>query len=777
MTSVILLALMSTYYTDGYFCDPFYLQGQILATDNHCSALYSIENGHMDMLISSPGCGRYYSISPDQRYIGFKSISEQGWQSPALYDLKTGHIINLYDYCPRAGQVSFSDNGAVCFTVGSDLIVFNDLDTFYYDLGTYANLAPLSPNGQYVVYNDDNDDLWLLTMDTGEKKCITDHLDAGCFGPEWSQDSRFIAFSSLNQHIFVYSIPENKIYSLGNGINPKWSPDNQYLIYYRVSIDRMILTSSDLYLSKYNGTEQTALTQTPGIHEMDPVFSHDGKTMFYHTYDRREIWTAEISNKGLSSKKIVFSCPDPLPYIDHRIEIKDQARDSIDVPYYHQVYDSPDWFNGHWACAPTTAIMAIAYYNKLPGWTCTCSNPYAHTSDFGRYLCELYHYREVDYDLQAEDPSGNWASGGYGYMWSGTNRPYTHMAQYLDNHDIISWRDITPTFAETIAELDAGYPYGMCVGLTASGHLVLAVGQVENWHTLICNDPYGNKNTAGYPSYDGKYARYDWPGYNNGYENLNSVYWCVGAQGDWESAADTIVDDLQFDIGFYLHTDEPSSMRYWHDMLTGYNGHSWWTYTTAATDLDTCYAIWTPVLAGLANHLVYVYIPQSHADATAAQYEINTIYGPYTVVIDQSAYSGEWVLLGEFGLHPGSAYVRLGDATGTQGQYIAFDAVRFEYMGPGIDEIGQLNPPALVTLEKNPVTRYIKLNISGARCAEIGLNVFDITGRCVYNGEHEIMNNDGQQIVFDASQLPAGVYILRTSVDQQHIWTKCIVVK
>jgi len=32
-----------------------------------------------------------------------------------------------------------------------------------------------------------------------------------------------------------------------------------------------------------------------------------------------------------------------------------------DVPYVHQVYDTPDWHNGNWSCAPTTAIMTIAY--------------------------------------------------------------------------------------------------------------------------------------------------------------------------------------------------------------------------------------------------------------------------------------------------------------------------------------------------------------------------------------------------------------------------------
>ena len=48
--------------------------------------------------------------------------------------------------------------------------------------------------------------------------------------------------------------------------------------------------------------------------------------------------------------------------------------------------------------------------------------------------------------------------------------------------------------------------------------------------TLIFNDPYGNKNVS-YPSANGAGAIYDWPGYNNGYQNLNGVDRYVYARG------------------------------------------------------------------------------------------------------------------------------------------------------------------------------------------------------------------------------------------------------
>lgn len=34
----------------------------------------------------------------------------------------------------------------------------------------------------------------------------------------------------------------------------------------------------------------------------------------------------------------------------------------LDVPYIHQTYDTPDDFNGSWACAPTSAVAVLAYY-------------------------------------------------------------------------------------------------------------------------------------------------------------------------------------------------------------------------------------------------------------------------------------------------------------------------------------------------------------------------------------------------------------------------------
>ncbi len=39
---------------------------------------------------------------------------------------------------------------------------------------------------------------------------------------------------------------------------------------------------------------------------------------------------------------------------------------NLSVPYVHQVFDTADDFNGHCACGPTSAVMALAYFQKIP---------------------------------------------------------------------------------------------------------------------------------------------------------------------------------------------------------------------------------------------------------------------------------------------------------------------------------------------------------------------------------------------------------------------------
>ncbi len=744
----------------------------IVVTDNRYSSLYLIKGNHLEKLVSGPGCGRYYTLSKDGRFIGFKLISEDGSQVPVIYDIINNKIDSLFQPRFQVGQVSFDLEGRCAFTIGNQLVVMCDDFIKRYPLSNYANIAPISPDGGYVVFNDASDQLWLFNLSDNKKICITDHKQ-GYLYPVWSNDSRFIAYTSMDGFIKVYDIYYKKRYNLGKGMGYSWTFDNKHLIFYTTESDGHRLLKSELFLERYDGRERIQLTATDDIFEMNPGFYARDKIIF-DSYKNGEIWTGRIKDNQLIGLKKVFGSCDTFKINYYDVKYTGCRAGSLDVPYLHQVYDVPDWFDGHWACAPTTAMMGIAFYYRLPFWDCRCSSPGGHISHYGRYICERYHYYEIDYNLQAQDPSGNRAQGGYGYMWYDTNRPYTQMALYLSNHGLNSWRDDSPTFNETTDELNAGYPYGMCVGLTQAGHLVLAVGCVSGRHILIFNDPYGNKNTPGYPSYDGKYARYDWPGYNNGYENLNYVYWTVGMRGVLEPLTDTIVDDLQFNGGFYLNTNAPSSMKFWRDREPGFRHHFWWTYTTAVLTEDTCYAIWTPVLEESGDYEVFSYIPGNDANAATARYQVFHKDGVDTVVLNQADYNDEWASLGVYPFDTAGGYVYLGDGTGIQGEHIGFDAMRWSFKGSGVVQKRGGGFAYAVSLYPQPAKKVIHLRFNSRRVCDLSTALFDITGRCLYQEDRTTVGPGLQVINLSYPEIPCGVYLLRISLEHKDIFKKIV---
>uniref|UniRef100_A0A7C4YBP9 T9SS type A sorting domain-containing protein n=1 Tax=candidate division WOR-3 bacterium TaxID=2052148 RepID=A0A7C4YBP9_UNCW3 len=737
------------------FVNPKVVEDGIIFTDYMFSSLYLYNGIELEKIFSSPNCGLYYSVHKNK--IGFKMIYENGLQAPCVFDLKNRNLEILHKPSYRSSEVSFSNEGYIAYMIEETLFIKRSNKIEKYLLGNYANLVPLSPSGDFIVFNDDNDQLFIYNLKENKIIKFTDDND-GYFYPVISPDQRFIAYSTISGIIKVYDVKNKNTYNIGRGHSFKWCRDSKRLIFHRFETDDKNIINSDIFISSYDGKEIKNITSTEGIFEIEPLFSKEDEIIFFKL-DRYEIYKGSLENLRLKNIRKIFST-DSIDVKFYNIHNDFGSKDSIDVPYIHQVYDTPDWHNGHWSCAPTTAVMAIAYYRRLPEWDTYCSYPYTHISHFGNYIASRYNFREVSYTDTAYDAGGNISWGGYGYMWTGGYSPYSRMYNYLSNHNLNSWIDDTPTWNETISEIQAGYPYCMCVGLTTSGHLVLAVGQVLNWHTLIFNDPYGNKNTPGYPSYDGKYARYDWPGYNNGYQNLNNVYWTRGARGTFTDLPDTIVDDEQYmysgeNFGFYMYNQPPSDMRYYRDKLSGYKGHFFWTYSTGSK--DTCYVIWKPRLTISGNYEVFVYIPSINANANA-HYKIYYDGGSKDVYVNQNNYSDEWVSLGTYPFSTSGGYLYLGDATGIPLQKIAFDAAKWSYRGTGIIDTNRVDIKILSNIVKDELV-IIPENFYGKN---LNIQIFDINGRVLRELNRLVKENE---IRIKLNNLKNGVYFVKINAD------------
>jgi PKD repeat protein len=646
-------------------------------TDSLFSKIYFTDLKERDVLLEGPGIGRFYTLSPDESLIGFKyRETEGGTEAPALYHIQDGSIELLHQPVACAGQVSFSQDGKIAYTIGDLLIVENGNDIQRYDLGTYANLAPISPDGNYAVYNDIDDQLWLLNLENGEKKMFTEPGYGHVF-PAWSADSKFISFSTLDGTMGIYDLASGETLDLGLAGALKWSMDSDEYAYLKATLNE---DSSDIFTDVVVSTMESGKIEeriTKDINEVSVFYLNDGTVMALNEKNRVEaVYTKSL--KKVNPDVLEFQT-DPVTFGT----LAPSVDSYLDVPYVHQVYDTPGP-RGYSSCAPTTAAMVLAYYGILPKWPFLSG--FGNWSNYGAYVHEKYYYRENFFNLKYRDCNSTQSTcydayGGMGYMWTGGS-PNSRMAGYYKMHGVYTNQTWSTKWSTVAAEIDKKQPFSICNYLSSSGHLIVAKGRTDNdQRTVIVNDPYGDRNQYSWPNYNGKTVKYDWPGYNHGHASLNyansgytSMPWCIATNYTRPTVMDSIVDDRDFDHGFYIKAQGNTvPMRYYRSKKSGYGGHHWWTYTETGQK-DVCYVKWTPQVEN-GYYEIKAYIP-ANATASTAVYKIHHAAGISEVEIDQSAYSDTLVSLGKYIMvNDGENYVYLGDSSAVSGDILAFDAM------------------------------------------------------------------------------------------------------
>ncbi len=194
---------------------------------------------------------------------------------------------------------------------------------------------------------------------------------------------------------------------------------------------------------------------------------------------------------------------------------------NLSVPYVHQVFDTADDFNGHCACGPTSAVMALAYFQKIPPNSMTVNAGGRHTTDYGRYVSEEYEangHRFNERQSLCGTSSGTrpaaWGSttiGGLAYAYK--------VESYLRRHGIdVEFSDRNSTSVEQDKAalrqaLDQGFPVIVSTTMKRLEHIVLVRGYTDD-NYFILNDPYGSPNATNYTSgnsRDGENVRVRFP--------------------------------------------------------------------------------------------------------------------------------------------------------------------------------------------------------------------------------------------------------------------------
>ncbi|MBK7257271.1 MAG: PD40 domain-containing protein [Ignavibacteriae bacterium] len=765
MLLLLLLLLPSQGWTsqggnEATLATPAMTAAGVVCTNSFGSALYRVQGMEAVEIASGPGIGRYFSVSPDGGLLGFKEVAPDGSQRAALLDVRTGSTTYLSPPSRQIGQVSFARDGAIGFTWGTRLTVLDGPTSRTYELGTYANLAPLSPDGHCAVFNDENDQLWLMDFRSGLRTRITSDAQ-GYMCPVWSPDGGRIAYRSLDGEILVHERISKRTWPLGRGGQPAWTADGATLVFSRTVVDHDTLAGADIHAIRFDGTGEVLLTRTDDRMEMDPAVAYDGRSIVYHTFLANEIYVLPVPGdtpSTLGAPRRVAHLPSLAMHAQSPGGL--QFVSALDIPYVHQVYDTPDWFNGHSACAPTQAIMVLAYYHVLPSWPITCSWPTPHLTAWGNYVASTYRFRGYIFANTANDPNGVPGMGGFGYMWTGGASPHVRMADYYRAHGMTALQTEATPYSTAASDIASGYPFSMCVLLTSAGHLVVAHGFGAEPHTLVFNDPYGNKN-QGYMNRNGKNVMYDWPGYNNGFQNLNEVAWCIGTRFSPPVSGDTLVDDLQFGNGFTLATAPPASMALWKDMTRGHQGHLWYTLTTGGA-ADTLFAEWRPSLSETGVYQVEAFIELSNA--TDARYVVSHAGGTDTVTVDQKAHAKTWATLGTWTFNAGAeGAVRLGNRSAVGGQELVFDAVRWVRVAP-TDVVGAQELPLAFRLDQNypnPFNPSTRLTFSLPRPAHVVLEVFSLLGQRVSILQRGDLPAGHHAATWSPASASSGVYFAR----------------
>lgn len=729
----------------------------ILVTDENNGSLMLIREDGSRVLTETPGSGYQISLSRDRMWAGFKSINASGLQAPALLNLSTGDVFLLTQHQRQTGQPDVISQYEYAFTTETILTVRTPLQERMYELGEHINLVALRPGNDAVAFAKADGSVHILWLANGSTEQISSR-EGAYFRPRWNQNGSVLLYSGINGTAYMYDLASRTTVFAGELTEPVWSPDGQLVAGYTRTFDGETVTGTSIRIVSLSGKDIAVLQEDRTSEPVDPSFSADGSLIYSRLRDGHLLRWNTSSN---SSAKEIFSQAVTVPIQYNDLQSTLPVETALEVPYVHQVYDTPDWFNGHSSCGATTAIMAIAYYKILPPWETVCATPYPHTNSWGMYVSEKYNFNGVSYTQSANDPNGRAAQGGFGFMWTGGYSPYSRMRTYYGNHKFTATQSDNPAYMDAVTEAQAGAPYSLCVALTTSGHIVLSHGLGANTGVLVTNDPYGNKNNPGYPNPSGKNAQYDWPGYNNGYKNLTTVYWAIKKRYTEPVYADTLVEEFHFAKGFYMHAKKPANMYLYREREVGHNGHQWWVSTTSSTNSDTCYVIWTPTIPQNGTYKVEAYI--HNMNAQQARYKVNHRLGTSVVPLDQSGMQNTWLEIGNFEFNAGtSGSVRLGDGTGIRGQQMCFDAMRFTYMGPftGVEE--SLNPSGFMLQQNypNPFNPSTTINFTLAKQSLVKVSVYNQLGQCVAVLANEIFSAGTSSLRFDATGMPSGVYFL-----------------
>ncbi len=561
--------------SNGYLALPKQAKNGIVATDSRHSEVYLLQGNQLKTLVSSPGCGRYTNLNKDKTLLGFKSINEYGDQAPAILDIATGKVTLLEPYSNQCGQVSFSNDGTIAYTVENELVINRNGVKTRYNLGYYTNIVNLSPDGTSVAFSDPDGQPVVMKLQTGAKRVLSNVMDV--YNPQWSPDSKKIVYEQSNMSLYVYDATKNNFEYLTKGSAAQWLDDSENLVFTTAEYegdDVFEYKGSSVNQMSFDGKVKRVLVATSLECPQEVGVLDGNRIAVAYSNGNRRIAAINIGTPAMrkvssaapqdTREEVLFSLPTDKKVGKIHAEFKvnmssvgiRKAAEASNatlipansLPYINQTWDAPNAGHGYCygpsACAPSTACMLLGWYGILPEKTTTSRRPSSSSNNwkvvFAYYVGQKYTNSITNhYFDDAASAKGCKSYGGFGFMWNKNNgssaSPRTSMANFYKKNGITSAAFDYNGLSKIRSECNAGYPYSWCITSTRSnGHLILPyrVDAIYNKSTgkfttktgsVVVNDPYGDANNSTWKS-DGRNASYDYSGYNNGKIDMKNAW-------------------------------------------------------------------------------------------------------------------------------------------------------------------------------------------------------------------------------------------------------------
>jgi Tol biopolymer transport system component len=118
--------------------------------------------------------------------------------------------------------------------------------------------------------------------------------DQECLNVRISPDGKRISYEVLGGNLFVVNSDGSQRIDLGQGYRARWSPDSQYLVYMVTKDDGYEYQSSDIFISRIDGSAKYQVTKSEDQLEMNPCWSPDGNQIVYNEEKSGAIYIINI---------------------------------------------------------------------------------------------------------------------------------------------------------------------------------------------------------------------------------------------------------------------------------------------------------------------------------------------------------------------------------------------------------------------------------------------------------------------------------------------------